>query len=206
MLSKRFFMLLCIVTLGSVAFAQEIYASSSNPTADRIATDLVGVKYSETTTDGYFKKNEMTFAEDGNLQVVINDCNAYGSELVYDVTVEFTTPTRGCYYVKGEVTYYRSGGEWKFDMFLCRSIMPKITNRYSDCISAKLVNDFGVNALVLKNHSNVKLGVYLVLYSGYKGEKVTKVAVSVDANKERRIGGMLSVDVEDYEIHYIERY
>ena len=199
-------MLLCIVTLGSVAFAQELYASSSNPSATKIAADLVGVKYSETIADGYFTNQQMYFAEDEEIQVVINDYTSYGNELVYDVTVEFTTPTRGCYYVKGEVTYYRSGGEWKFDMFLCHSIMPKITNRYSDCISAKLVNDFGVNGLVLKNHSNVKLGVYLVLYSGYKGEKVTKVAVSVDANKERQIGGMFSVDVEDYEIHYIERY
>lgn len=206
MVLKRFFMLLCVVTLGSAIFAQELYASSSNPSADKVAADLIGVQYSETNSGGYFNSHQFYFAEDENLQVVINDYHSYGNELVYDVTVQYTTPTRGSYYVYGEVTYYRSGGQWLFDMFICRSVMPIITNRYWDCVSANLVNDSGVTALMLTNHSNVKLAAYVVVSYGYNGENVTKTAVSIEPNSNRKVGGMFSVDVYDYRIDYIERY
>ncbi len=206
MVSKRLFTLLCVVAMGSTLFANELYAAGANPSADRIAKDLIGVKYTETSKDGYFSTQKMMFTEEQNPQVVINDYTMDGADLVYDVTIEFTTSTRGCYYVEGEVTYYRSGSDWKFDMFRCRSIMPRVTNKYNDCISAKIVSESGVGVLVLENNSNIGLGVYLVLYSGYNGEKVVKRAAAVDPNGKRTVGGIFSgLDIKKYEIHYIER-
>ena len=179
--------------------------SDGLPDAERIAADLVGVRFIETTKDGFFKDKEWKFAADDKLTVKIAKVERVNDDVKFCVTIDLLTPTRGRYTIDGEVRYYHSDNGWVFDMFLGNSIMPQITNAYNNCITIKHKGWKGQRSLEFINHSNVKLGVYVSLKIWLKDE-IHKGRVVVEPNEKKEIGGLFIGDIEEYTLHYIERY
>lgn len=171
------------------------------PDEERIAADLVGVKFSETTRDGFFKDEKLYFAKNEKLTVSITNVEHISNdEIKYKVFIDLLTPTRGHYIINGEVRYYNNGNDWVFDMFLCYSIMPYVTNNYNDCISIENIQKLGRQGLRFINHSNVKLAVYLTVKETCKKEPYND-RIIVWPNDTYMVDF-----VEEYTVHYIERY
>ena len=172
------------------------------PDEERIAADLVGVNFSETTRDGFFKDEKWHFDKNEKLTVSIKNVEYISNdEIKYKVVIDLLTPTRGHYIINGEVRYYNNGNDWVFDMFLCYSIMPYVTNNYNDCISIEKRQNFGSSRdLHFINHSNVKLAVYLTVKETCKKESYND-RIIVWPN-----GTDYVTFVEEYKVHYIERY
>lgn len=170
-----------------------------------VAADLVGIRFIETTKDGFFKDKEWKFAADDKLTVKIAKVERVNDDVKFCVTIDLLTPTRGRYTIDGEVRYYHGDNGWVFDMFLGNSIMPQITNAYNNCITIKHKGWKGQRSLEFINHSNVKLGVYVSLKIWLKDE-IHKGRVVVEPNEKKEIGGLFIGDVEEYTLHYIERY
>lgn len=195
-----------LLILSIATFAISSFADNGNlPTAERIASELIGLKISETRSDGFFKGQEKTVTENDKIAVSINDVRSSEEELICDITIDLITPTRGHYIIDAETRYYKAGSEWVFDIFFCRSIMPKITNAYNECVTIEHKGHLGERFLLLKNHSNVVLAVYLEVKYWLRDEFV-KIPVKVNPNSEETIGGLFVGDVEEYRLHYIERY
>ena len=171
------------------------------PDEERIAADLVGVKFSETTRNGFFKDEKLYFAKNEKLTVCIKNVEYISNdEIKYKVVIDLLTPTRGHYIIDGEVRYYNNGNDWVFDMFLCYSIMPYVTNNYDDCISIENIQKLGRQGLRFINHSNVKLAVYLTVKETCKKESYND-RIIVWPNDTYILDF-----VEEYKVHYIERY
>ena len=188
-------------------YSCEVQAPLSDglPDAERIVADLVGVRFIETTKDGFFKDKEWRFAVDDKLTVNITNIERVNDDVKLCVTIDLLTPTRGRYTIDGEVRYYHGDNGWVFDMFLGYSIMPQITNAYNNCITIKHKGWKGQRSLEFVNHSNVKLGVYVSLKIWLKDE-VYKGRVVVEPNETKEIGGLFVGDIEEYTLHYIERF
>ena len=179
--------------------------SDGLPDAERIAADLVDIRFIETTKDGFFKDKEWYFAADEKLTVNITNVERVYDEVKLDVTINLLTPTRGRYIINGEVRYYYGDNGWVFDLFLCHSIMPMITNAYNDFISIEHKGWKGERYLKIVNHSNVKLGVYVSLKIWLQDE-IHKGRIVVEPNEIKEVGGLFVGDIEEYTVHYIERY
>lgn len=170
-----------------------------------IAADLIGVYFSETTRDGFFKDKKMFFAEDEKLTVNIKNVERMYDEIKYEIVINLLTSTRGRYIINGEVKYYYGNDAWGFDMFLCHSIMPQITNAYNNCVSIEHKGRNGERYIELVNHSNVKLGVYVSLKI-WLNDKMYKGRIVLEPNETKKFGGLFVGDIEKYSVHYIERY
>lgn len=180
-------------------------ANDGYPTSDRVANDLLGVEFSETSPDGFFSGHTREFLNTDQLRVRIDDTEQTSNSLTHYVTIYLTTATYGQYILSGRIVYINNNGKWTFDMFVCDSIMPQITGNYNDCVTIQHKGNKGERYLELTNHSNVKLGVYLILYDAYS-QKTVKGMIAVGPNETVRKGGLFVADIETYTLCYIERF
>ena len=102
------------------------------------------------------------------------------------------------------VIYYQGNYGWEFDTFLCNSIMPKITNSYFNCVSVEHKGITGERYLLLENHSNINLGIYVDV-KVWLSNKIHRRGITLKPNEHRKFGGLFVGDIESCIIYYIER-
>lgn len=203
MLLKRLSSLLLFAVISFSANAS-VSDCCGYPSASRIASDLVGVHFSESAQDGFFSNEEWYFAPDERLTVYINDYYGNAYNTTFEVTIELLTPTRGVFDITGHVVYFNGDYGWEFDAFYCDRIMPEITNSYFNYVSIEHKGLYGERYLELRNRTNVKLGVYVDVTVCPSG-KVTRGRIHLDPNEVKKVGGLFIGDVESYSLYYIER-
>lgn len=193
-----------------IAFSQNSNLRGSRklkvPSATMIAKDLKGTKgITESIGSGYFHSQDWSIGATDKVNVKINKVSKKGSVYHYNVTITWQRPSGGKYIMNGRVGYRYDRNKWLQDYFICDKMMPKVTNAYKDFVATRIVNESGAGKLEIKNHSNVKLGVYGVVKYEFNDE-IKKFALPLEPNGYNSIGGMFLGSVERYDIHYVERW
>ena len=97
-----------------------------------------------------------------------------------------------------------SNDVWTIDFLESKQINIVKTGKYDNCITFQRRGWSGEFELELTNHCDVSLVVGGVVLSQFENEW-QKFSAVVEGNSTKTVGGLFSVSVMNYKIHFIER-
>ncbi len=175
------------------------------PSAEKMKTDLVGRNWQD-TEDGYFgtKPKEI---EDGYIQSVeiLSDSaksNEYNANILFMLQ---ENPGAVVLKINADIRYLLGpdGDDWKVDYLAVNSVDVVRTGKYEKYITSQIRREFE-SELVIKNNLDARLivgGRFLM----QNDPKWHNFSVILEPNGSKTIGGLFFGNVEDYEIHFVER-
>jgi hypothetical protein len=174
------------------------------PNTEKIKQDLIGRKITE-QPNGYHNQGWYWKIEEGEIkEIQIISENKQTDDYLFEVRL-ILQADGGAYEAFVNLTYVlRQNDNWTIDFLESKSVNIVKTGKYDNCITAQLKGWSGEYYLALTNHCDVSLVVGGVVLSEFGGEwkKFSKV---IDESKMGDVGGLFSVSVRDYQIHFIER-
>lgn len=204
---KILLLFLSVLGIISICEAADKMYLPQKPDLERLRHDLVGRKMSQ-VSDSYFPSgwyidiiDESEIAkisvlsssyEDGSLFYKLN---VYVKEeyIIYKATVDM-------------VYYLTSKYKWAVDYLNTKDIVIVPTGKYNNCITASIKGWSGEYQLELKNSSDVKLIVGGVVRYEYGDGVWKRFSALVDGHETVALGGLFLGSVEDFRIHFVERY
>jgi len=177
----------------------------AKPNADKIKHDMIGRRITERPNGyrqpGWFweiKDNEIT-----DVQIISE--NRQDNDYLFEVRLILQTEGGGAHEAFVNMTYVlRQYDDWTIDFLESKEINIVKTGRFDNCVTIQRKGWSGEWKLEFTNHCDVALVVGGVLLPQYREEWI-KFSRRIDANGTNSVGGLFSVSVQDYQIHFIER-
>ncbi|MDR0873396.1 MAG: hypothetical protein LBN27_08025 [Prevotellaceae bacterium] len=178
----------------------------SKPDAEKIKADLVGHKIIE-GKDGYRQQGWYWKVADNEIkELKINNIKDNGKDYVLDLHLFLESET-SAYETDIIVTYVlRQSDDWTVDFIETKAMSIVKTGKYNNCItSERKQTGYTEYELEFTNHCDVALLVGGTALNAWGDKQWHKFSTVVEGNSKKRIGGLFSVSVLDYNIHFIER-
>jgi hypothetical protein len=174
------------------------------PDIEKIKQNLIGRKITE-QPNGYHRQGwywEIKEGEIKELQIITESkqSNDYLFEIRMILQAEGSAHEAfvNLTYVLGQ------NDDWTIDFLESKQVNIVKTGQYNNCITVQRKGWSGEFELEFTNHCDVALVVGGVILSEFGGEWI-KFSTVVDASGIGSVGGLFSVSVRDYRIHFIER-
>lgn len=181
------------------------------PDAEKIKHDLVGRKITE-QPNGYHRQDWYWLIEEGEIKdiQIISDNRVFGDEEPYSRTHQFEVrlilqADGGAHEAFVNLIYVlRQEDDWTIDFLESKQINIVKTEKYYNCVTSQRKGWSGEYYLEFTNHCDVALVVGGVILSEFGGEW-KKFSTVVNASGRSSVGGLFSISVRDYQIHFVER-
>jgi hypothetical protein len=174
------------------------------PDLEKIKKDLIGRKITE-RSNGYHRQGWYWLIEEGEIKdIQIISENKQGEAFFMELQL-ILQANGGAHKALINLTYIlRQNDDWTIDFLKSKDINIIRTGNYDNCMTVQRAGWSGEFYLEFANHCDVALVVGGVVLSQY-GSEWKKFSVVVEASKTNTVGGLFSISVIDYEIHFIER-
>jgi hypothetical protein len=176
------------------------------PDVEQIKRDLVWHKITE-QPDGYHRQDWFWEIKEGEIkEVQIISETHQGNDYLYEIRL-ILQADGGAHEAFVNLTYIlRNNDEWTIDFLESKQINIVKTGKYNSCIAAeRKQTGFSEYELVFTNHCDVSLVVGGVALNAWGDKKWHKFSTVVEDNSSKSIGGLFSISVADYKIHFVER-
>jgi hypothetical protein len=196
--------LFILVSVIGVALAANAQPRPANPDLTQVKKDLVGRRISD-MPDGWHHKDWywQVKSTDELKDVSITKITRNGNDLIYYVHLILQGEANR-HEASLRITYILHKTKWQMEVIETKSMNIVRTNRYNNCIAAQIEGWSGEFELQLTNRCDVSLVVGGTILSEFGG-KWQKFTMVVKANSTESVGGLFSVSVKEYKIHFIER-
>ena len=174
------------------------------PNTKRIQKDLLGRKITE-QPNGYHRQGWYWEIKDGDIKdiQIINESKQRNNYLFQVYLI--LQAEGGAHEVLINLTYVlRRNDDWTIDFLESQEVNILRTGKYDNCITLQRKGWSGEYYLEFANHCDVALVVGGVILSEFGGEW-QKFSTIVDASGTSSVGGLFSVSIRDYLIHFVER-
>jgi len=174
------------------------------PNIEKIKQDLIGRKITE-QPDGYHRQGWYWEIKEGEIkEIQIISENKQGNDYLFTVCL-ILQADGSAHEAFVNLTYVlRQNDDWIIDFLENKQVNIVRTGKYDNCLTSQRQGWSGEYYLEFTNHCDVALVVGGVVLSEFGGEW-KKFSTIVDANGTKSVGGLFSVSVKDYQIHFIER-
>lgn len=174
------------------------------PDIEKIKQSLIGRKITE-QPNGYHRPGwywEIKEGEIKELQIITE--SKQGNDYLFEIRM-ILQAEGSAHEAFVNLTYVLGqNDDWTINFLESKQINIVKTGQYNNCITIQRKGWSGEYELEFTNHCDVALVVGGVILSEFGGEW-TKFSTIVDASGTGSVGGLFSVSVRDYRIHFIER-
>ena len=179
-------------------------AVSEKPNIEKIKRDLIGRKITE-QPNGYHFQGWYWLIEVGEIKDIhVVSEKKQGNDYLFEVRL-ILQADGGAHEALINLNYVlRQNGEWTIDFLESKQINIVKTGQYNSCVTFQRQGWSGEYYLELTNHCDVALVVGGVVLSEFGGEW-RKFSTVVNASETSSVGGLFTVSVIDYQIHFVER-
>jgi hypothetical protein len=176
----------------------------SKPDLEKIKRDLIGRKITE-QPDGYYHQDWYWKIEDGEIKDIrIISENKQRDDYLFKIRLVLQADG-GAHEALVNLTYVlRKNDEWTIDFIESKQVNVVKTGKYNNCISVQKKGWTGEYELEFTNHCDVPLVVGGAVLSEFKQEW-HKFSTVIKGSSTKRMGGLFSISVLDYQIHFIEK-
>jgi hypothetical protein len=174
------------------------------PDVEKIKLDLVGRKIMEQRPDHQFTGWKWLVKENDIKDIHIVGEKKQGDDCLFEVRL-ILQAEGGAYEVNINLTYVlRQYDDWKLDFLENKEVNIVKTGKYDNCITTQIKGWSGEFQVEFTNNCDVALLIGGAVLSEFGGEwkYFSKI---VEANGEGHVGGLFSISVKDYKIHFIEK-
>jgi hypothetical protein len=174
------------------------------PDAEKIKRDLVGRKITE-QPDGYHRPDWFWEIKEGEIrEIQMISENRQGNDYLFEIRL-ILQADGGAQEALVNLTYIlHNNDDWTIDFLESKQMNIVKTGKYDNCITIQRKGWTGEYELGFTNHCDVSLVVGGVILSEFRNEW-QKFSAVVEGNSAKSIGGLFSVSVLDYQIHFVER-
>jgi len=174
------------------------------PGTEKIKRDLIGRKITE-QPNGYRRQGWFWEIKEGEMkEIQIISENKQSNDYLFEVRL-ILQADGGAHEALVNLTYVlRQNDDWTIDFLESKQVNIVKTGKYDNCVSFQRKGWSGEFYLEFTNHCDVALVVGGVVLSEFGGEW-KKFSTVVNPNGTSSVGGLFSVSVRDYQIHFIER-
>jgi len=174
------------------------------PDTEKIKRSLIGRKITE-QPNGYHRQDWYWKIEDGEIKdIQVISENKQGNDYIFEVRL-ILQADGGAHEAFVNLTYVlRQNDDWTIDFLESKQVNVVKTGKYDNCVTSQRKGWSGEYYLEFTNHCDVALVVGGVVLSEF-GNEWKKFSTVVNASETSSIGGLFSVSVRDYQIHFIER-
>ncbi|MDR1600978.1 MAG: hypothetical protein LBS42_00935 [Tannerella sp.] len=196
--------LFILVSVIGFALTTNAQPRPANPDLSQLKKDLTGRRISD-MPDGWHHKDWywQVKSADELKEVTVTKIIRRGNDLIYCVHLILQGEANQ-HEADLRVTYIVHEKKWQIAVIETVSMKIVRTNRYNKCVTAQIKGWSGEYELELTNRCDRSLVVGGVILSEFDG-KWQKFTTVVDANTTGSVGGLFSISVKDYKIHFIER-
>jgi hypothetical protein len=178
----------------------------SKPDVEQIKRDLVGRKITE-QPDGYRHKDWFWEIKQGEIKEIrIISETQQGDEYLFKIRL-ILQADGGAHEAFVNLTYVlRNYDDWTIEFLESKQVNIVKTGKYNNCITAvREQTGYSEYELKFTNHCDVALIVGGIALNAWGDQQWHKFSTVVEANGTKSIGGLFSVSVLDYKIHFVER-
>jgi len=175
------------------------------PDLEKLKRDLIGRKITE-QPNGYHRQGWYWEIESPNelKEVKIVNATENGADYILDVYLLLQGEANQ-HEANVRITYILGQyNDWTIEFLETQEINIVKTGKYNNCIISQRKGWSSEYYLEFTNQCDVSLVVGGAILSEYGGEW-KKFSTIVDANGTKSVGGLFSISVRDYQIHFIER-
>jgi hypothetical protein len=174
------------------------------PDVEKIKRDLVGHRITE-QPDGYHRQDWFWEIKEGEIKDLrIIGENKQGNDYLFEIRL-ILQADGGAHEAFVNLTYIlRNNDDWTIDFLESKQVNIVRTGKYDNCVTFQRKGWSGEFELELTNHCDVALVVGGIVLSEFRNEW-QKFSAVVESNSTKTVGGLFSVSVIDYEIHFVER-
>ena len=174
------------------------------PNTEKIKQDLIGRKITE-QPNGYHRQGWYWLIEEREIkEIQIISENKQGNDYLFGIRL-ILQADGSAHEAFVNLTYVlRQNDDWSIDFLESKQVNIVKTGKYDNCVTFQRKGWSGEYFLEFTNHCDVALVVGGVVLSEFGGEW-EKFSTVVDASETGSVGGLFSVSVRDFQIHFVER-
>jgi len=174
------------------------------PNAEKIKQDLLGRKITE-QPNGYHRQGWYWEIKDGEIkEIQIISENKQANDYLFEVRLVLQA-NGSAHEAFVNLTYVlHQHDDWTIDFLESKQVSIVKTGKYDNCVTSQRKGWSGEFYLEFTNHCDVALVVGGMVLSEF-GNEWKKFSTVVNASATSSVGGLFSVSVRDYQIHFVER-
>jgi len=177
------------------------------PNTENIKRDLIGRKITP-QPKSYYSQSWFWEIKEGDIrEIEIVSDKKQGDTYLFGVRLILQSDG-GAHEAFVNLTYaLRQNDDWTIEFLENKSVSFVKTGKYDNCVTIEQKSDGGIYERYLQftNHCDVTLVVGGTVLPEQRGRNWEIFSTRVEPNSTSRIGGLFSVSVGDYQIHFIER-
>jgi hypothetical protein len=176
------------------------------PDTEKIKSDLIGRKITE-QPNGYHRQGWYWEIKNGEIkEIQIISENKQDNDYLFEVRL-ILQADGGAHEAIINLTYVlRQNDDWTIDFLVSKQVNVVKTGKYDNCITAvRKQTGLSEYELEFTNHCDVALVVGGVVLNALGDKQWHKFSAVVEGSGTKSIGGLFSISVLDFQIHFVER-
>lgn len=176
----------------------------TKPDAEKIKHDLIGRKISD-QPNGYHRQGWYWKIEEGEIKEfqILNE-SKQGNDYLFEIRLVLQADGSAQEMFINLTYILGNNNEWTIEFIESKQVNVVKTGKYDNCVTIQRKGWSGEYYLELINHCDVALVVGGEILPEFNGQW-QKFSAVVNANEKSEVGGLFSVSIIDYKIHFIER-
>ena len=174
------------------------------PTTAKIAKDIVGFEFIETSREGYFPGRKWKVDDTDIVDVSISQSNKLQDSCSYKIQTTIRKQNNAVWEAEMQVEYLLGqSDEWDFQTLSCEIVMPQFTDNFADSITHSIETTETEQVLVITNKSGNTIVVGGQTNNG-KDDNWHKFNVFIAPKGSARINYAPHNPTAEYKIDFVE--